>query len=279
MTANPLPDPQDSLLALRQRLRTARAERGACPPWEELRDDLLPGGAGRAGRVERLAHRELCPYCGEHVREWQQSLEHASDTLGAIEKGVARGVVAGALKLAAIGKRADVLPEAASLPPAEPLAVSPPPPAAPVPTYVAPAPVAAPRPAPARAQAPAAPPGGPLRLLVVEAADVAAIPESVFLCAGVMGAEVACVARVESLAGDPDLESVCAVVLAGGRPAAEWPEAVRRAKDLAPGRPVVVLSPSGTEPATGARRALGAQLLAAGDPAERLLVALDARLR
>jgi hypothetical protein len=143
------------------------------------------------------------------------------------------------------------------------------------------------RPQPATARTPAAPPRaaappvpaapapGPLRLLVVEADHESRIPESVFLCARVLAAEVSCVDRVESLGGDPDLDAVCGVIFAGSRPAAEWPEAVRRARDLAPGRPVVVLAPFGAEPSSGARRTLGPRLLAASDPPERLLVALD----
>src|SRR5687767_11910136 len=100
-------DPEADLLALRQRLRAARAERGACPPWEELRDDLLPGGGGRASRAERMAHLEICHYCDANVKEWEKSLDHTSDALEAIEKGVARGVVAGAKRLVSIGRPAD----------------------------------------------------------------------------------------------------------------------------------------------------------------------------
>jgi hypothetical protein len=330
------------LLALRERLRAARAERGACPPWTELRDDLLPGGGSRAGREERLAHRELCPYCDAAVREWEQSLDKTADTLGAIEKGVARGVVAGALKLVsfaggAAAKPAAAPPPAPTEPPPAPLAAVPPPPvppaAAPPPlrvvppppdrqpaTYVPPAerpappppslasappprpgtreratprraaptpptpptppPPPSPPPAP-RAPARVAPsaPAGPIRLLVVEVEHERAIPQSVFLCAAVLEAEVAAVPRVEALGGDPDLDAVCGVVFAGGREPADWPAAVRRAKDLVPGKPVVVLVPPGQEPAGGARRAIGAILLGAGDPPERLLLALDARLR
>src|SRR5688572_9950561 len=322
MSASPPTDAESKLLALRQRLRDARAERGACPPWTELRDDLLPGGTGRAGRDERLAHKDLCPYCSEHVSEWEKSLDHASDALGAIEKGVARGVMAGAKKLSTMGRRPDTPAEAPvpdRTPPSPPPPIEPamptmlssapprpePPPAPPRPQPRPMAAVAkpkAPAPVPARAsrerpapprKAPAAPPPtaakvggtkstpapGPIRLLVVEAEEDRRIPESVFLCAQAMGADVACVPRVESLAGDPDLDAVCAIVLAGTRPAAEWPEAVRRAKDLAPGRPVVVLAPYDSETSSGARRALGAHLLAFSDPADRLLVALDARLR
>lgn len=118
-----------------------------------------------------------------------------------------------------------------------------------------------------------------LRLLVVEAVAAERIPPSVFLCAEVLGAEVAHVGRIDELAGDPDLDAVCAIIFAGVRPAAEWPEAVRRGKDLAPGRPIVILAGGGNLPGDAARRALGGVLLADDDPAERLLLALDPRLR
>lgn len=291
-TRHPDPDPAPGLDldALRARLRAARAERGACPPWEELRADLLPGGARRPGRDERLAHRELCPYCEAHVREWERSLDRTADTLAAVEQHVARGVVDGALRLVSLAavRPAESAPEPpAPLPaPAAPLAASPaaqpawnaPPPviqrAAPAPAAAAPAspPAAAPAPPPAE-------PAGMLRLLVVEAVAVERIPPSVFLCAEVLGAEVAHVGRIDELAGDPDLDAVCAIIFAGARPAAEWPEAVRRGKDLAPGRPIVILAGGGNLPGDAARRALGGVLLADDDPAERLLLALDPRLR
>ena len=289
-TRHPDPDstPGLDLDALRARLRAARAERGACPPWEELRADLLPGGSRRAGRDERLAHRDLCPYCEAHVREWERSIDRTADTLAAVEQHIARGVVDGALRLVTLkGPRAgESAPEdAASPPPAPPAPDETPPP----PSWNAPPPVIrraepAPRvpapPAPPRAE-PAPPREAPamLRLLVVEAVAVERIPPSVFLCAEVLGAEVAHVARIDELAGDPDLDAVCAIVFAGTRPAAEWPEAVRRGKDLAPGRPVVILAGGGVLPGEGARRALGSALLSIDDSAERLLLALDPRLR
>jgi len=272
-TQHPNPDstPGLDLDALRARLRAARADRGACPPWEELRADLLPGGSRRAGRDERLAHRDLCPYCEAHVQEWERSIDRTADTLAAVEQHIARGVVDGALRLITLnGSRgADSVPEGAAPPPvirrAEPARPAPVPPA---PSATTPATLAPPREAPAM-----------LRLLVVEAVAVERIPPSVFLCAEVLGAEVAHVTCIDELAGDPDLEAVCAIVFAGARPAAEWPEAVRRGKDLAPGRPVVILAGGGAMLGEGARRALGSALLSDDDPAERLLLALDPRLR
>jgi len=259
--------------ALRARLRAARAERGACPPWEELRADLLPGGARREGRDERLAHRDLCPYCDAHVREWERSFDRTSDALAAVEQTVARSVLDGALRLVTLATPRspdDGAGEAASPSPA-----SDPPPGPPAARDAKSVPAPAPEPRSAPSHAPAA----SLRLLVVEAVAVERIPPSVFLCAEVMGAEVAQVARIDELAGDPDLDAVCAIVFAGSRPAVEWPEAVRRGKDLAPGRPVVILAGGGTLPGALARRTLGGVLLADDDPAERLLLALEPRLR
>ena len=141
---------------------------------------------------------------------------------------------------------------------------------------VAPAPARPPTPhAPAIPPAAAAPRATPLRLLVVECPDESTVPASVFLCAAAIEAEVACVDRIEDLGGDPDLDAICGVIFAGNRPPAEWPEAVRRAKDLAPGRPIVVLAPAHDEMPTGARRPPGARLLLVTDSAERLLVALE----
>ncbi len=292
MPSTPLPEPNPApgldLEALRERLRSARAERGACPPWEELRADLLPGGGGRSGREARLAHRELCPYCDAHIREWERSADRTADTLEAVEKHVARGVVEGARRLISIGGTREP-GHAAETP--EPL-VPPPPSASPT---VAPTPSPAPSPPPLRLQpasmatptstvtakpAPtAAEPSPVLRLLVVEATAEDRIPESVFLCARVLGAEVAQVASIDELAGDPDLDAVCGIIFAGMRPAAEWPEALHRGRDLAPGRPVLILSGGGVEPTGGARRALRGALLSVDDPAELLLLALDPRLR
>jgi hypothetical protein len=293
-TQHPDPDstPGLDLDALRARLRAARADRGACPPWEELRADLLPGGSRRVGRDERLAHRELCPYCDAHVREWERSIDRTADTLAAVEQHIARGVVDGALRLITLnGSRgAGSAPEGPAPPPAPPVPDEAP---APAPaSWNAPPPVirraepARPAPVPPAPRATPPPPPAPpreapamLRLLVVEAVAVERIPPSVFLCAEVLGAEVAHVACIDELAGDPDLEAVCAIVFAGARPAAEWPEAVRRGKDLAPGRPVVILAGGGAMLGEGARRALGSALLSDDDPAERLLLALDPRLR
>src|SRR5690349_24659931 len=94
------PTPRDAeWLALRDRLRQARAERAGCPPWEDLKADLLPGGAQREGREARQAHLAICPYCGEHVKEWKRTFDYESDRLGAIEKGVAQGIMRGAAGL------------------------------------------------------------------------------------------------------------------------------------------------------------------------------------
>jgi hypothetical protein len=128
-----------------------------------------------------------------------------------------------------------------------------------------------------------APGGGELPvtggLLVVEVVRDRVPPDSVFLCAGALGLEVACVDRIEELDGDPDLEDVRAIVIASDRPPEDWPVALRRARKLAPGRSVVVLATFGQEAPKGARRALGDALVPFDASAEELLIALDPRLR
>src|SRR5689334_22406504 len=162
------------LLALRDRLRQARAERGGCPPWEDLKADLLPGGAQREGREARQAHLAICPYCGEHVKEWKKTFDYESDRLGAIEKGVAQGIMRGAAGLVrSIGRSKS--PERVSERTAEPVAEAPaaapttaatPFPAAPAQRMYVPPRPAEPKPEPAPVSS-----GPPTRLLVVEMAD------------------------------------------------------------------------------------------------------------
>jgi hypothetical protein len=116
-------------------------------------------------------------------------------------------------------------------------------------------------------------------LLVVECPRRRPPPDALFLCAEVLGYEVVQVEDVAELEGEPDLHDVAAVVFASDRPAAAWPEAVRHARRLLPGRVVVVLAAPGRSADPGARRALGEALLSQDDPPERLLLALDPRLR
>ncbi|MEP7028337.1 MAG: hypothetical protein ABI960_07070 [Candidatus Eisenbacteria bacterium] len=265
------------LLALRARLREAREERGGCPPWVELRADLVPGGRQRSGRAERQAHVALCPYCSTHVLDWKKSEDYAADRLEALERGVVRGLAGGAKGLLrTLGRALPGRPRSAGslradeapLPPAIEAA----PARLPV-SYQAPS-AGAPQPA-ASLEAHAAMP----RVLVVEMADGRTPPESLFLCARVLDAEVAQVDSVDELVGDPDLALVCGVVLGGLRAPESWPEMVRHARAIVKGRPVLLLAHYGAEPTAGARRALGDALLNEADPAEHLLLALDARLR
>lgn len=310
-TAGPAPDAQareEKLLSeLRQRLKDARERRGACPPWDELKADLLPGGRSRPGRDARLTHRADCPYCDAHVREWGRSLDHTSDALAAVEKGIARGLVSGAMKLAGrLGgkgerresedpvREADETSESAE--PAESARIAAPAPPMPVRVPEPPQrpPVRAPEPPPRRAasdeelpEVPAPrtrepkPPAAPesTRLLVVEISSGVNAPESIFLCAEVLEASVALIADIEELDGDPDVSDVCGLVIVSHRDPADWPKLLRRARVLVPQRPIVIMSLFGQEPSPGARRALGPCLLAASDPAERLLLALDPDLR
>jgi hypothetical protein len=275
----PINDPKDAdLLALRERLRQARSERGRCPSWDELKADLVPGGAHRPGREERQAHLAICPYCGEHEREWRNSFDFDADRLAAIEKGVATGIlgIARTLGLGGPGGQGKGTKTAAPAPaPAEEDSVLP----APVHQqrmYTPPADIAE----PALAIPVAAPdPAGLARMIVVEMADGRTPPPSVYLCAQVLEAEVAQVDSIDELVGDPDLSLVCGVVLGGSRQPDSWPDAVRHARRIVPKRPVVLLATYGVEAPAGARRALGESLQSESDPAERLLLALDPELR
>jgi hypothetical protein len=299
-----------------------------------------------------MAHFEICPYCHEHVDEWKKSFDHASDTLGAIERGVARGIVEGAKGLAgkivpsarsakrdpagdgdasaaetppaspppppmptapewtptyivshdlpapaATPAASQVPPPAPKAPPAPytpPPASSTPPPAShdaasapptPRPTYVAKT-VSSPSgsmselgPTPSHASGPHAVPSPTGGLLVVECVPDRTPPDSVFLCAGALGLEVACVDRIEELEDDPDLADVQAIIIASDRDVTDWPQVLRKARKLVPGRPVLVFAMFGQEPEKGARRALGEALLSASVSPEELLLALDRRLR
>lgn len=280
------PDPafESRLAELRSRLKQARDERGGCPSWDDLRADLLPGGKNREGREARLAHRAICPYCESHVVEWKRSVDHAADRLEAVERGFVRGLAGGARglvkRLANGGAPARAKPERDDAPPRE--APREDLRAAPREASHDAAPEASPtrRPATRPAAVPATPPlSADTRLLVVEMRDARQPPESVFLCAAALDAQVAVVPTLAELENDPDLALVMGIVLAGTRPPAEWPGAVRSARALVPGRPVVLLATYGVEPTAGARRALGDALLPEGGPAEHLLLALDRTLR
>jgi len=279
MSDRPIDPRETDLLALRERLRQARAERGNCPPWEELKADLVPGGANRPGRAERQAHLVMCPYCGEHEKEWRESFDFDADRLAAIEKGVATGILGLARTLgrtvAGKGSRTEPLVAAPPVPEAEPLH-APAMPSYQQRMYTPPAEVAA-----QAADTPVAVPhpGGLARLIVVEMADGRTPPPSVYLCAQVLEAEVAQVDSIDELVGDPDLPLVCGVVLGGMRTSESWPEAVRHARSIVPKRPVVLLASYGVEAPASARRALGEAIQCESDPAERLLLALDPQLR
>lgn len=297
------------LLELRARLRSAREERGGCPPWDELKADHVPGGAGRPGREERAAHAAICPYCSEHIREWRLSFDYDADRLAAVERGVARGIAQGAKGLLrTLGRAMPGRSEGAA--PKPPRAPKPPKagppralsareereqmardaqaqaqaqqaqgpadapvPEAPQPTYIA-------HDSRQEVAREAAPASGPLaRVLVVEMIDGRNPPSAVFLCAQVLDAEVATVDSIDELKGDPDLALVCGVILGGSRAPASWPDAVRHARAIVPRRPVVLLATFGAQTTPGARRALGDALRSEADPAELILLSLDPDLR
>jgi hypothetical protein len=72
-----------SIDGLRTRLVTARAQRGACPPFAELQRDLLPSRSPRDGREERLVHLARCSICAHRVRSWKGSWEGRAALLAA----------------------------------------------------------------------------------------------------------------------------------------------------------------------------------------------------
>lgn len=72
-----------SLDGLRQRLVSARAQRGSCPPLAEIQRDLLPSREARPGREERLAHLARCTVCGHRARSWRESWEGRAAYLAA----------------------------------------------------------------------------------------------------------------------------------------------------------------------------------------------------
>jgi len=275
------------LLELRARLKQARETRGGCPPWDELRADLVPGGGQREGREQRQAHVAICPYCGTHVAEWRKSTDFAADRLEALERGVARGIAGGALGLirtigrALPSRSAEERPRPERKPRPAKRALSAREEhvlaeAAAAGAAALPRPISTP-PAPRPAAGPEVSAAG--RLLVVEMADGRTPPEAIFLCARVLDAEVAQVDSIDELVGDPDLALVVGVVLGGSRPPATWPDVVRHARAIVKNRPVLLMASFGAEATPGARRALGDALLSEADPPERLLLALDPDLR
>jgi hypothetical protein len=116
-------------------------------------------------------------------------------------------------------------------------------------------------------------------MLVVQVPPSVNPPPSIFLCADVLEAAVVMITELEELEGDPDLKDVCGLVLVSHLDPGEWPKLLRRARSIVPRRPVVIMSLFGQELSAGARRTLGSSLLAASDPPERLLLALDPDLR
>jgi hypothetical protein len=277
----PTLDPR--LEALRTRLREARERRGGCPPWEELRSDHLPGGSRRDGRGARAAHLAECHYCSEQIHAWKQSFDHEADRLEAIELGLVRGLLAGARRIVGLGGH----PAAGAAPAAVPapaqsatarpaLRLVPAPQATPT-TPVAPASPAA-QPIPAPTAASAAP--GELRLLVVVAPEGSEPPENVALCAAVLEAETVIVPALEELDGDPDLPRVCGLVLAGdSRDPAGWKDWLKQARTRVPGKPVALLAGAAGAPRGAVPASFGDVVVGFSEPAERLLVVLEPRLR
>ncbi len=165
------PVTSQSIDGLRARLTSARAQRGACPPFAELQKDLLPSRAARPGREERLSHLERCSVCSHRTRSWQTSWEGRAAYLAAAARA-GGGHLAGGTgsALSEVAKRVPRRrPKKSKLPPLPPelqvlepsvpapRAAEPPPPARRAAEPQPPAPRAAepPPPAPRAAQRPA----------------------------------------------------------------------------------------------------------------------------
>lgn len=99
---SPAPEREDapvtsaSIDGLRARLVSARARRGACPPFAELQKDALPSRARRPGRRKRAAHVERCTACSHRLSSWQSSWEGRAAYLAAAARAGGGSLAKGA---------------------------------------------------------------------------------------------------------------------------------------------------------------------------------------
>ena len=227
-----------SLEGLRTRLAKARALRGNCPPIGETRNDHLPTIALREGREERAQHVARCAVCQHQLRSWLDSWE------GRAALAVAWGEVARHHATVTMKTWWDKLPkrttaprparvevQAGIAPPAPGLEVWSPPPAA---RTRSPERTRAKK----HAVSETLPP-----LLVFEAPPPGVVPRALLAAVGERGGAVVTVEHLDEVYRDRDFASVRALVLTRARALAEWPEAIRQAREKAPGRTVMAVVP------------------------------------
>jgi hypothetical protein len=97
--------------------------------------------------------------------------------------------------------------------------------------------------APSKPKKPSAPLETLPPLLVLEAPPPGVVPKALLLAVAERGGAVVTLPNVEEVFGDPDFASVRALILARSRPLADWPGAIQRARDRAPGRLVLAVVP------------------------------------
>jgi hypothetical protein len=224
-----------SLEGLRTRLAAARAQRGNCPPIADIRSDHLPTILPREGRDERAQHLARCAVCLHQLRSWRDSWEGRA-ALAIAWSEVARHHASETMKtLWSKMPRRSAAPEplrieqaAGIAPPAPGHEVWSPPPASRVrvPSRVR------------RAVPETLPP-----LLVFEAPPPGVVPRALLAAVGDRGGAVVTVEDLEEVYRDRDFSSVRAVVLTRARALGEWPEAIRRTRERAPGRTVMAVVP------------------------------------
>jgi len=224
-----------SLENLRMRLASARAQRGNCPPIAEIRSDHLPTILPREGKDERAQHVERCPVCHHQLVAWQRSWEGRA-TLALAWSGVARHhTEVGLRALWARLPRRSAEPRPARLEIAAGMT-----PPAPHQEVWSPPPVKLER-VPRRVKQ-AAPETLP-EILVFEVPPPGIVPRALLAAVGERGGAVVTVESLEEVFGDRDFASVRALVLTRARPLGEWPEAIRSARQRAPGRVVLAVVP------------------------------------
>lgn len=225
-----------SLEGLRTRLAAARARRGNCPPIAEIRNDHLPTITPREGKGERAEHVARCAVCQHQLRSWWESWEGRA-ALAIAWSDVARYHTSVTIKTlwSKIPRRpttrhpARVEMAASLAPPAPGLEVWSPP--------------AAPRVRAREKKKSRAVPDTLPPLLVFEAPPPGVVPRSLLAAVSERGGAVVTVETLDEVFGDRDFASVRALVLTRARALAEWPEAIRRARERAPGRTVMAVVP------------------------------------